>query len=162
MSCTDRNFWWPKIRSTTIILDGPRLCSTTILLNSPKLRLTRVPLGHRPKGRFKITYHIWSIGQSSIWTVKICKFGRSKFCHLNQGAFLVFLLCNTVSGSLTAISVLWLLSSHDYIAVSHSEYPPLKSLLFLKGPVQVPQQGQKQILDKKSESKWHSPLPLAS
>ena len=57
-------------------------------MDGPKLRLTGGPLDHRPNGQSKITSLRWSIGPSSIWTVKFCKFGRSELRHLDQGAFL--------------------------------------------------------------------------
>ena len=53
-----------------------------------KLCLTGGPLDHRPNGWSKITSHMWSI-----WTVKFCKFGRSKLRHLDQGAFLRWRVC---------------------------------------------------------------------
>ena len=51
-------------------------------------RPTGGPFDHRPNERSKIMSLRWSIGPSSIWTVKFCKFEWSKLRHSDQVAFL--------------------------------------------------------------------------
>ena len=78
-----RNFGWSKIMVPNHNFERSKFMVPNRNFGQSKIMVPNIYFS-----RSKITDHNRNCGPLSIWTVKFCKFGRSKLRHLDQGTFL--------------------------------------------------------------------------